>query len=369
MKFAHDFSLSGSIFMNELFGTVQNICPQCGEAVDTDARFCKYCAFDLANSDINHKDSTEIKQTRTKSSALGVLGAICLLVFVLVGLVMKITTGKTNQPLAENANSVSQEPASTLTEEKILRGEALSADELKGFSAQELRILRNVHFARYGRKFDRPGLGDYFYNRSWYKPSDNYKDSMVNATDKENINLIVAEETALNNQTTVAEVNAATPEPPAIPTPVTGELTRDVALSLLADRRKDVTCNFPREGREAVERLMKDKVITCEKFYPMQGYTDNWHWKNCTPTAKVKDATVDYWAIRVPIGYKVASRITGISRIDQNTAYADVIFTFQEGPNYDLYTKYFGDSRINLGDESHRVVLRLYDDGWRVERN
>jgi hypothetical protein len=364
--------------MNEPFEIMQNNCPQCGKATDMDARFCKYCAFDLNSSGVNQNVSTEVIQTRTKNNTPVILGVAGLLIVGIAGLLIFLYVLKPNQTVAENVNSISQAPASTLTlsekaqqiEEKILRGEALSADELEGLSAQELRILRNVHFARYGRKYEKPGLGDYFYNRSWYKPSDDYKDSLINATDKDNINLIVAAEAALNNQTIAAASPTATPEPEASPTPVTGELTRDVALSLLAGWRKDVTRNFPREGREAVERLMKDKVITCEKFYPMQGYTDNWHWKNCTPTAKVKDATVDYWAIRVPIGYKVPSRITGISRIDQNTAYADVIFTFQEGSNYDLYTKYFAaNSQINLGDESHRVVMRLYDDGWRVEKN
>ncbi|MDQ3132281.1 MAG: YARHG domain-containing protein, partial [Acidobacteriota bacterium] len=298
--------------MNEPFETVQKICPNCGKATDTDARFCKYCAFDLNSSGINQSVSTEINQTRTKNNTPIILGVAGLLVVGIVGLIIFLYASKPNQTVAENVNSVLQEPASTLTlgekaqqlEEKILRGEALSAGEFEGVSAEELRILRNVHFARYGRKYEKPGLGDYFYSRSWYKPSDDYKDSLINVTDKDNINLIVAAEAVLNNQTLAAVSPTATPETEASPTPVTGELTRDVALSLLAGWRKDVTCNFPREGRAAVERLMKDKVITCEKFYPMQGYTDNWTWKNCTPTAKVKDATVDYWGIKVPIGYK-----------------------------------------------------------------
>lgn len=363
--------------MNEPFETTQEFCPKCGQATDVDAIFCKYCAFDLKTSGVNQDVSNEINQSRPKRSIIGIIGVLCLLIFGLIGVAIKFTGGKADQQSAENTNSVSQATTSALMlgekaqqiEEKILRGEALDTGDLEGLLPQELRILRNVHFARYGRKYERPGLGDYFYNRSWYKPIDNYKDSMINATDKENINLIVAKETDLNNQTTVADVNDAIPEPSVSPPLVTGELTRDDALSLFAGWREDVTRNFPREGNSAiVERLMKDKVITCEKFYPMRGYTDNWRWKDCVPTAKIKGATVDYWAIRVPIGYKAASRITGISRIDQNTAYADVVFTFQEGANYDLYTKYSSENpRTNLGEESRRIVLRLYDDGWRVE--
>ncbi len=120
--------------MNESFETVQKFCPQCGEAADVDARFCKHCASDLANSDVNQNTSTEINQTQTKNNTLTIiLSVIGLLVVGLVGLMIFIGIGKSNQSVVENINSVSQTSASTLSlgekgqqiEEKILRGEAL----------------------------------------------------------------------------------------------------------------------------------------------------------------------------------------------------------------------------------------------------
>ncbi|HEX8459202.1 MAG TPA: YARHG domain-containing protein [Pyrinomonadaceae bacterium] len=111
-------------------------------------------------------------------------------------------------------------------EAKILRGESLTEGDIEGLSPYELRVLRNVHFARYGRQYDRPGLGDYFATRPWYKPSSDYKDSMVTATDKGNINLILARESTAGspppaaNNTSASTVTAAvelTPTPAPSP--------------------------------------------------------------------------------------------------------------------------------------------------------
>jgi YARHG domain len=90
-------------------------------------------------------------------------------------------------------------------EAKILRGETLNENDIAGLSPYELRILRNVHFARYGRKYDQGGeLGSYFYTRPWYKPSDTYNDNLINATDKANVNLLVASEKQINSSTSVS---------------------------------------------------------------------------------------------------------------------------------------------------------------------
>ncbi|HKO95606.1 MAG TPA: YARHG domain-containing protein [Pyrinomonadaceae bacterium] len=86
-------------------------------------------------------------------------------------------------------------------EEKILRGEALSNNDLADLSAYELRVLRNVHFARYGRKYEQPGLGDYFFTRPWYKASETYTDTALTATDKANISLIVEAEKQIGSST------------------------------------------------------------------------------------------------------------------------------------------------------------------------
>ena len=190
------------------FEVHQVFCPQCGKPADTDAAFCKHCAFDLNNLNINQNDESDINQIPVKKSFWGIGGAMLLLGAVLIGLVIKSNSKKVSETISESANATSQESASILTisekakqiEEKILRDEALNVSDLEGLSLQELRILRNIHFARYGRKYDRPGLGDYFYTRSWYKSSDSFSENLLSSTDKANVKLILSAENPANSQ-------------------------------------------------------------------------------------------------------------------------------------------------------------------------
>ncbi|MGH9800371.1 MAG: YARHG domain-containing protein, partial [Blastocatellia bacterium] len=115
----------------------------------------------------------------------------------------------TSQTMGERAMQV---------ENKILQGQALTDTDVAGLSAYELRVLRNVHFARYGRGYDKPGLGDYFYTRPWYQPNAAYNDNLLTATDKANINIILPEE----NRAKAAEAAAAVTNTPAISTASSG---------------------------------------------------------------------------------------------------------------------------------------------------
>ena len=103
--------------MSELFEPLQKLCPKCGEAADVDARFCKYCAFDLTDSDFNQNTSTEINQTQTKNKSPNIILGGILLVVVIVGLTIFFNTfsKKNNQSVIENVNSVTETSASTLT--------------------------------------------------------------------------------------------------------------------------------------------------------------------------------------------------------------------------------------------------------------
>jgi hypothetical protein len=382
--------------MSELIEKSENSCPQCSQPVDMDARFCKHCAFDLKNSNTDQNASTEIKGTENKTNPLFVFGGICLLVIGVISLVLFLNMKRENQETSVNVNTnvniapAENSPLLTLSEkglqieERILRGESLTASDFEGLSAPELRILRNAHFAKYGRKYEKGGLGDYFFTRPWYKPTDDFKDSMISAIDKANVNLIVELENALKGNQTTANISTntstnttTTTTTYSTPTPSnTGELTRDMVLSLLSGYRKDVALLFSRKqmNQANYEQLIREKVISCEKFYPMRGYTDGAYWNDCVPAAKGRGLSVknSLW-LQLDVGIKTPSRVNGISKINETTSYADVVFSFQQGEGYNLYTNY---SNIligawgrppNISDEVRRVILRLYDDGWRVE--
>lgn len=264
-------------------------------------------------------------------------------------------------------------------EEKILRNETLSDGDIGGLSAYELRVLRNMHFARYGRKYDQEGqLGGYFYTRPWYKPSDSYNENMITATDKANINLIVAAERSVSTPEIVSDNSSNTTvvtnsQPVSTPEVSKTELTRQTVLSLAQGRiRKEVVANIDDCSNCGVGNvtdlyaaMMKEKIITCRTYG-----NSCLCWEACTPGQNGRGLRKMARGMELTLGYSVPTDVTGILRIDPNTAYADVILTFQpREQEYRLFNKYRGafSARDFGSSEKHRVLLRLYDDGWRLE--
>jgi hypothetical protein len=70
----------------------------------------------------------------------------------------------------------------------------LTEDKLAGLSLLDLRILREEFYARHGKKFDAPGIRDYFNWRDWYKPVKNQKAIKLNAIEQQNVDLLAARE-------------------------------------------------------------------------------------------------------------------------------------------------------------------------------
>jgi hypothetical protein len=66
----------------------------------------------------------------------------------------------------------------------------LTEDKLAGLNILELRILREEFYARHGKKFDAPGIRDYFNWRDWYKPAKNQTSIKLNKIEQENVDLL-----------------------------------------------------------------------------------------------------------------------------------------------------------------------------------
>ncbi len=119
------------------------------------------------------------------------------LILLLLGLSCFQGCSKSRPPSDSNtaqASTLSLSEKGKTVEERIVNGEAVNESDLQGLASTELRILRNASFARHGRKYDSPGLGDYFSNRSWYKAQDDYNDSLLTAADRANVKLILTAE-------------------------------------------------------------------------------------------------------------------------------------------------------------------------------
>jgi hypothetical protein len=87
-------------------------------------------------------------------------------------------------------------------EDPSLLDKQLTVDQLKDFSRRDLRMLRNLIYARRGRPFNSDLLQSYFQAVDWYKPDPAYTDARLTALDKRNINLILSVENSLGGPLT-----------------------------------------------------------------------------------------------------------------------------------------------------------------------
>jgi hypothetical protein len=73
----------------------------------------------------------------------------------------------------------------------------LRVEELSTLSRRDLRILRNMVFARRGRPFQSTVVKEYFKGAAWYRPDDNYHDGRLTEVDHKNIRLVKSMEDSL----------------------------------------------------------------------------------------------------------------------------------------------------------------------------
>ena len=76
----------------------------------------------------------------------------------------------------------------------------LTEDKLAGLSILELRILREEFYARHGKKFDAPGIAEYFNWRDWYKPAKDQKSIKLNKVEQQNVDLLAAYESKVREK-------------------------------------------------------------------------------------------------------------------------------------------------------------------------
>jgi hypothetical protein len=66
----------------------------------------------------------------------------------------------------------------------------LTGDQLKNVSLEELPFIRGIVFGRHGRTFRDRLIETYLAKRPWYKPDPNFRNSMLNETERANLDLI-----------------------------------------------------------------------------------------------------------------------------------------------------------------------------------
>ena len=84
---------------------------------------------------------------------------------------------------------------------------ALTDDLLNGLTMMELRMIRNEIWALRGRKFDSPGIRQYFEWRDWYKPLKDQTKVKISEIEQQNVNLILAREAKIRENLSTEELN------------------------------------------------------------------------------------------------------------------------------------------------------------------
>ena len=94
---------------------------------------------------------------------------------------------------------ISQENGNLLNWIEYCDQSYLTEQTLEGLDAAQCRLARNAIFAKSGRKFADAGLTEYFTQFDWYVPRidpDSFNDSMLNAYQLYNVDVIIAYEEA-----------------------------------------------------------------------------------------------------------------------------------------------------------------------------
>ncbi len=84
----------------------------------------------------------------------------------------------------------------------------LTVDQLSNFSRRDLRLLRNMVYARRGRVFKSPVLQDFFLRTEWYTADEKYSEVKLTPTDRKNIKIIASVEQELGGAVSDKEMGA-----------------------------------------------------------------------------------------------------------------------------------------------------------------
>jgi hypothetical protein len=87
---------------------------------------------------------------------------------------------------------------------------ALTEDKLAGLSILELRILREEFYARHGKKFEEPGIRDYFNWRDWYRVGPDQKAIALSRIEQQNVELLAVFEARQREKLTTEAIAEGT---------------------------------------------------------------------------------------------------------------------------------------------------------------
>jgi hypothetical protein len=182
-------------------------CTKCGQQNNDTTKFCTKCGNALAKPQQQPVVVPPIAVAKKNNAPVLVAVAVLILVAATAGwyFFVKHTDAKNRIVESTNTSDTTFVTAPASSEQgRFPQGsqKLLTASELAGLSAYDLKIMRNEIFARHGYIFADNDLREYFTRQSWYNPQ--YADVASMLTDLERSNISLLKRMDENSTTTTA---------------------------------------------------------------------------------------------------------------------------------------------------------------------
>lgn len=201
-------------------------CSNCGRENREESKFCTGCGNPITRNNIDEvpiDTNAQDKHGYEKSSSgsrknlfigLGITAGVivaCVAGYFGVMATMKPVDVPNKPQVQENNTNTNKKPENSSSTE-ITNGnidlsaksksngyiakdssvKLLTEEELLGLSRDDLGLIRNEIYARYGYIFKSPTYADYFGKKTWYTPNNSFKgnESDLNEIERKNIALI-----------------------------------------------------------------------------------------------------------------------------------------------------------------------------------
>ncbi len=147
---------------------------------------------------------------------------------------------------------------------------ALDQEMLADFSANSLWIGRNEIYARHGRQFDNVYLQQYFDRCTWYKgeiPAQEFQESVLNQTEKDNIKLLQAAEKEYDRQHPYPKMYKASE---AASEDLNGDGSADeIGYRVMEQETGEVLCEITVNGETYIANELFTPELDSIMTYPM----------------------------------------------------------------------------------------------------
>ena len=140
---------------------------------------------------------------------------------------------------------------------ELFENRPVTEDMLRGLSLYELRLLRNEIYARRGRQFKTEWLSQYFYSQPWYDPREDNKEPELSATERKNVDTIVAYERKVKESLSTQ--------------PITAGLLEGMFLEDARKLRNEI---YARHGKVFRDKWLQKYFASFDWYKPNPNYTD-----------------------------------------------------------------------------------------------